>query len=893
MNTKFADRIFRALFIFVFITGMVWMPNTRAKAQSPCPLSIVSYWKADGDAIDSISGNNGTLIGATYSAGIVGQSFATDVNKYIEVPDSPNLKIPQNITIEAWVNPSISTGDRVILSKGDSTIGDGWHMMLRQNNTLAVQARFGGAWEILETSATIPVGTWHHVAYTYNGSEVKLYVDGVLNASRMLTGPIQQNTRPLKIGTVYQNYAFFVGLIDEVAIYNNILSESELNGHYENGMAGESYCEWIPEPPSFLVWRDRFGITGSGWPANVEVQVTADNPETMEKPDIELTLTTNTKGMFEGANLFPGLQPGWLITVTYGMTTKTHIVKDISITDADPTTDIVRGTAYPGTEVWVNVVGNASGDGLFATADSSGEWVADFLSRYDITSGGEVVVLQEDEDGDGTIFSYPIPYPGIQISPGTSLTTPSRGTQTSGTPTVFWEEPLTVRTTGCSGGTGTATLMMSEGYVLQTITLNETSPTSGIYEGTFAVPYPHHGMASISFAIHFPDCDDTQLSFTLYIDPSGVVRDTFGYPVVGATVTLYRSVDPGGPFVELSDGSAIMSPGNRMNPDLTGAYGLFGWDVVAGYYKVRAEKAGCSAPGGSAFAETGVLTIPPPATDLELILKCPSLPIIIPVVSGSEGNNGWYISDVTVSWDVSEPETGIVSSDGCNTITLTADTMGKTLTCSATSGAGLTNSVSITIPIDKTAPAITWTGDIKNGNSFYFGYVPSAPTCTASDGTSGLDGSCNVSGYGSTVGSHTLVATAIDKAGNQKTEARNYTVLAWTLKGFYQPVDMNNVFNIVNKGSTVPFKFEIFAGSIELTDTNTIIGLTNTPISCVASVPTDDIETTSTGGTRLQYDTKAGQFVYNWKMPNASGKCYRVTMTTIDGSSLVAYFKLK
>ena len=116
------------------------------------------------------------------------------------------------------------------------------------------------------------------------------------------------------------------------------------------------------------------------------------------------------------------------------------------------------------------------------------------------------------------------------------------------------------------------------------------------------------------------------MSFTIYIDPSGVVRDTFGEPVAGATVTLYRSADADGPFVMVPDGSTIMGPGNRTNPDVTGADGLFGWDVAAGYYKVRAEKAGYGAPGGGAFVETAVLRIPPPVTDLVLVLSGPPVP---------------------------------------------------------------------------------------------------------------------------------------------------------------------------------------------------------------------------------------------------------------------------
>jgi hypothetical protein len=131
----------------------------------------------------------------------------------------------------------------------------------------------------------------------------------------------------------------------------------------------------------------------------------------------------------------------------------------------------------------------------------------------------------------------------------------------------------------------------------------------------------------------------------------------------------------------------------------------------------------------------------------------------------------------------------------------------------------------------------------------------------------------------------------------QGDEDEDYTYVSWrvslTLKGFYQPVDMNGVFNIVKNGSTVPLKFEIFSGSTELTDIAYIKSLTYAQTSCDTNATTDDIETTVSGGTSLRYDTAAGQFVYNWKTPNTAGRCYRVTMTTIDNSTLMAYFKLK
>jgi len=115
----------------------------------------------------------------------------------------------------------------------------------------------------------------------------------------------------------------------------------------------------------------------------------------------------------------------------------------------------------------------------------------------------------------------------------------------------------------------------------------------------------------------------------------------------------------------------------------------------------------------------------------------------------------------------------------------------------------------------------------------------------------------------------------------------------WTLNGFFQPVDMGNVWNTVKNGSTVPLKFRIYAGTLELTDVSAVKSLNYLQVSCttLAAASEDAIETVATGGTVLRYSD--GQFIFNWKTPSTANKCYRVTMTTQDASTIIAYFKLK
>jgi hypothetical protein len=114
------------------------------------------------------------------------------------------------------------------------------------------------------------------------------------------------------------------------------------------------------------------------------------------------------------------------------------------------------------------------------------------------------------------------------------------------------------------------------------------------------------------------------VEFDVDIDPSGTVNTIAGAPVEGATVTLYYFDETTGDFTVVPDGSDLMSPTNATNPDTSDAEGSFGWDVVEGFYIVRAQKAGCVSPDNSeqAYVETDVQVVPLPFTDLDLRLDC-------------------------------------------------------------------------------------------------------------------------------------------------------------------------------------------------------------------------------------------------------------------------------
>jgi hypothetical protein len=218
-------------------------------------------------------------------------------------------------------------------------------------------------------------------------------------------------------------------------------------------------------------------------------------------------------------------------------------------------------------------------------------------------------------DGHNVILQVPLTLP-----PGTTLT-PSHDDGT-GTTTIFWGAPSDLTVVGCGGGTGTWRITLG-GSTIASGTFTERP--SGTYSAQVPALAPNHGAATLEWTIDCPPgVPDNTGSASIYIDPSGFVRTVGGAPIAGATVTLSRSTAAGGPFAIVPNGDAIMAPHNRRNPDTTRADGGFGWDVVSGFYVVRASKPGCVDPADPSkdYVESKVMQIPPAVTDLDLRLAC-------------------------------------------------------------------------------------------------------------------------------------------------------------------------------------------------------------------------------------------------------------------------------
>jgi hypothetical protein len=140
-------------------------------------------------------------------------------------------------------------------------------------------------------------------------------------------------------------------------------------------------------------------------------------------------------------------------------------------------------------------------------------------------------------------------------------------------------------------------------------------------------------------------------------------------------------------------------------------------------------------------------------------------PVITPAIAGTAGSNGWYVSNVNLTWSVVEAESSISSKSGCDTQNVASDTAGTTFSCSATSVGGTSNQA-VTIKRDATLPTISAAAiTASNTNGWYNGAVTVHFTC--GDNLSGV-ASCpadqTLTGEGASVGSTAQSAT--DAAGN-------------------------------------------------------------------------------------------------------------------------------
>ncbi len=253
------------------------------------PENQVLWLAGDGDANDlSGNGNNGTLqSGASYAVGKVGQGFQFNGSGFVSVADAPSLNPTAQVSIEGWVYPttdSISPSPMAIilnketnatiqfemarrLSSGNCPTGGG---IPTGNFAVYIGGISGlpddcGGW--VNSNAPLPLNTWSHIAMTYDGTNLRAFVNGANTRTVAATGAIPTTNGILQLGKRVMNTETWIGQMDEMSVSNRSLTTAEIESIANAGLAGK-YKVQSTVPTGLIAWFAGDGnandISGNG-----------------------------------------------------------------------------------------------------------------------------------------------------------------------------------------------------------------------------------------------------------------------------------------------------------------------------------------------------------------------------------------------------------------------------------------------------------------------------------------------------------------------------------------------------------------------------------------------------------------------------------------------------
>lgn|SRR5574337_1113173 len=195
-------------------------------------VAAYSFNEGAGSTVTDLSGNGntGTIAGAIWTtAGQFGGALSFNGStSMVTVNESNSLDLTSEMTLEAWIKPTTLSGWRTaVLKERSGSLVSALYANTSANRPNGTVVTSIGAYELSGT-ATLPLNTWTHLATTFDGATLRLYVNSVLVSSQAASGAIVTSTLPLRIGgnSVWGEY--FAGLIDEVRVYNRALSQTEI-----------------------------------------------------------------------------------------------------------------------------------------------------------------------------------------------------------------------------------------------------------------------------------------------------------------------------------------------------------------------------------------------------------------------------------------------------------------------------------------------------------------------------------------------------------------------------------------------------------------------------------------------------------------------------------------
>jgi hypothetical protein len=229
----------------------------KSKSQ-PASQGLVAYYPFNGNANDeSGNGNHATVHGATLAAdrhGNLNRAYNFDgTDDFLEIPHNSSLQPTTQFSVCAWVHPNGFYSGRCqgneIVSKGANDDDPGAYTLrfgdldndcdiFAPNKHFGLGINFSGsARRGVESTTVISLHRWYFVVGTYDGSVMKLFVNGLLEDNLAVSETFANNSSDITIGK-HQNPSFpylVNGIIDDICLYNRALTDDEIVDLFGNG----------------------------------------------------------------------------------------------------------------------------------------------------------------------------------------------------------------------------------------------------------------------------------------------------------------------------------------------------------------------------------------------------------------------------------------------------------------------------------------------------------------------------------------------------------------------------------------------------------------------------------------------------------------------------------
>jgi hypothetical protein len=286
--------------------------TTRGLAFASCPEGMVSFWKLEeatdsGSFFDELLTNPGiaSTSSPTQVAGKIefGQEFAA--GQGIDIPGDPSLDWTADdaFTIEFWMKWNGESVPQVILGRKSTASGDKstlWVGVDGSKNIPKVYFRFKDG-KNYSVSGTTPVndGQWHHIVVVRDVavSDLRIYVDGEKQGNAIYSHVGLELFLTEEISIAYlkdpARYQYF-GKLDELAIYNKVLSDEQILAHYTKGLAGFDYCE---EPVGVVIVSEPVTTASVGEEYKYQVAASGDPAPTFELVESPEGMVINEEGL--------------------------------------------------------------------------------------------------------------------------------------------------------------------------------------------------------------------------------------------------------------------------------------------------------------------------------------------------------------------------------------------------------------------------------------------------------------------------------------------------------------------------------------------------------------------------------------------------------------------